>query len=107
MDGYRVAPMAEAARIGDVFVTLTGNVNVIRLEHMRVMKDGAGVANSGHFNVEIDLEGLKQAGQSPTRGRGVGAEGRGRREPGLLLAARPAPKPAGAPGPTPRRGDSA
>src|SRR5437867_3855677 len=69
MDGYRVAPMAEAARIGDVFVTLTGNVNVIRLEHMRVMKDGAVVANSGHFNVEIDLEGLKQAGQGPTRVR--------------------------------------
>src|SRR5437763_7781794 len=69
MDGYRVAPMAEAARIGDLFVTLTGNVNVIRLEHMRVMKDGAVVANSGHFNVEIDLEGLKQAGQGPTRVR--------------------------------------
>src|SRR5436189_225422 len=69
MDGYRVAPMAEAARIGDMFVTLTGNVNVIRLEHMRVMKDGAVVANSGHFNVEIDLEGLKQAGQGPTRVR--------------------------------------
>src|SRR5207244_13147257 len=57
------------ARIGDLFVTLTGNVNVIRLEHMRVMKDGAVVANSGHFNVEIDLEGLKQAGQGPTRVR--------------------------------------
>src|SRR5438093_2614031 len=69
MDGYRVAPMAEAARVGDVFVTLTGNVNVIRLEHMRAMKDGAVLANSGHFNVEIDLAGLKQAGQGPTRVR--------------------------------------
>jgi len=69
MDGYRVVPMAEAAGVGDVFVTLTGNVNVIRLEHMRAMKDGAVLANSGHFNVELDLEGLKQAAQGPTRVR--------------------------------------
>jgi adenosylhomocysteinase len=66
MDGYRVAPMAEAARLGDIFVTLTGNVNVIRLEHMRVMKDGAVICNSGHFNVEIDLADLKKAGTGPT-----------------------------------------
>jgi adenosylhomocysteinase len=58
MDGYRVMPMADAAPLGDVFVTLTGNIEVVRLEHMRAMKDGAVVANSGHFNVEIDLEGL-------------------------------------------------
>ena len=69
MDGYRVAPMAEAARVGDLFVTLTGNVEVIRLEHMRAMKDGAVLANSGHFNVEIDLDGLKQAAQGPVRVR--------------------------------------
>jgi adenosylhomocysteinase len=69
MDGYRVAPMAEAARLGDVFVTLTGNTHVIRVEHMRAMKDGAVLANSGHFNVEIDLDGLKQAAQGPTRVR--------------------------------------
>jgi adenosylhomocysteinase len=69
MEGYRVAPMAEAARVGDVFVTLTGNVNVIRLEHMRAMKDGAVLANSGHFNVEIDLEGLRRAASGPTRVR--------------------------------------
>ncbi len=69
MDGYRVVPMAEAARVGDLFVTLTGNINVIRLEHMRAMKDGVLLANSGHFNVEIDLEALKQAGQGPTRVR--------------------------------------
>ena len=69
MDGYRVVPMAEAAGVGDVFVTLTGNVNVIRLDHMRAMKDGAVLANSGHFNVELDLEGLKQAAQGPTRVR--------------------------------------
>src|SRR5439155_804149 len=69
MDGYRVMPMAEAAAIGDVFVTLTGNTHVLRVEHMRAMKDGAVLANSGHFNVEIDLEGLKQVAQGPTRVR--------------------------------------
>ena len=66
MDGYRVLPMADAARVGDVFVTLTGNMHVIRVEHMRAMKDGAILANSGHFNVEIDLDGLKRAAQGPT-----------------------------------------
>jgi adenosylhomocysteinase len=65
MDGFRVMPMADAALLGDVFVTLTGDVNVIRVEHMRRMKDGAVVANSGHFNVEIDLEGLKKAAKGP------------------------------------------
>lgn len=69
MDGYRVATMAEAAPIGDLFVTLTGNVEVVRLEHMKAMKDGAILANSGHFNVEIDLEALKQAAPAPTRAR--------------------------------------
>ena len=70
MDGYRVAPMAEAARVGDLFVTLTANIGVIRVEHMRAMKDGAVLANSGHFNVEIDLDGLKQAAEGgPTRVR--------------------------------------
>ena len=63
MDGYRVLPMADAAPLGDLFVTLTGNVEVIRVEHMRAMKDGAILANSGHFNVEIDLEGLKKAAE--------------------------------------------
>ncbi len=65
MDGYRVVSMAEAAPVGDVFVTLTGNIEVIRLEHMRAMKDGAILANSGHFNVEIDLEALRGAAQGP------------------------------------------
>ena len=69
MDGYRVMPMAEAAAIGDLFVTLTGNVEVIRLEHMRAMKDGAILANSGHFNVEIDLDSLKKAAQGPAQVR--------------------------------------
>jgi adenosylhomocysteinase len=61
MDGLRVMPIAEAAAIGDIFVTATGDINVIRGEHMEKMKDGAIIANSGHFNVEIsikDLEGL-------------------------------------------------
>jgi adenosylhomocysteinase len=65
MDGYRVMPMAEAAPLGDLFVTLTGDIDVIRVEHMRRMKDGAIVANSGHFNVEIDLAGLAKAAQGP------------------------------------------
>jgi len=69
MDGYRVATMAEAAPVGDLFVTLTGNLEVIRLEHMRAMKDGAILANSGHFNVEIDLEALKLAASAPTHAR--------------------------------------
>jgi len=69
MDGFRVVPMAEAARAGDIFVTLTGNVHVIRLEHMRVMKDGAVIANSGHFNVEIDLDALKGAARGPVEVR--------------------------------------
>jgi len=60
MDGYEVMPIAGAAKIGDIFVTLTGDIHVIRKEHFAQMKDGAVVANSGHFNVELDLEGLKK-----------------------------------------------
>jgi adenosylhomocysteinase len=60
MDGYEVMPIAEAAKIGDFFCTLTGNIHVIRREHFEVMKDGAIVSNSGHFNVELDLESLSQ-----------------------------------------------
>lgn len=58
MDGFRVMRMVEAAKIGDIFVTATGNLNAIRVEHMRRMHDGAILCNAGHFNVEIDLEGL-------------------------------------------------
>jgi adenosylhomocysteinase len=58
MDGYDVMPIAEAAKIGDVFVTVTGNKNVIRREHFASMKDGAIVCNSGHFNVELDIPAL-------------------------------------------------
>jgi adenosylhomocysteinase len=65
MDGYRVMTMAEAAPLGDLFVTLTGDIDVVRVEHMRLMKDGAIVANSGHFNVEIDLAGLAKVAKGP------------------------------------------
>ncbi|TML86180.1 MAG: adenosylhomocysteinase [Actinobacteria bacterium] len=58
MDGFRVVPMHEAAREGDIFITVTGDRDVLRREHFEVMKDGAILANSGHFNVEIDLEAL-------------------------------------------------
>lgn len=61
MDGYMVMPMAKAAPQGDLFVTLTGDLNVIRLEHMKKMKDGVIVANSGHFNAEIDIPALEKA----------------------------------------------
>ncbi|MGH9452061.1 MAG: adenosylhomocysteinase [Terriglobia bacterium] len=59
MDGYRVMPMEEAAKIGDIFVTLTGDKNVLRKEHFAAMKSGAIVCNSGHFNVEIDIPALE------------------------------------------------
>jgi len=59
MDGFRVMPMSEAAKEGDIFVTVTGNKHVIRGEHFEVMKDGAIVSNSGHFDIEIDLKALR------------------------------------------------
>ncbi|MCK4606865.1 MAG: adenosylhomocysteinase [candidate division Zixibacteria bacterium] len=61
MDGFTVMPMSQAAPKGDLFVTLTGDINVIRLEHFRKMKDGAIVCNSGHFDVELDLKALRNA----------------------------------------------
>ncbi|MBN1592552.1 MAG: adenosylhomocysteinase [Candidatus Coatesbacteria bacterium] len=60
MDGFRVMPMEEAAKIGDFFVTATGDIHVIRTEHFELMKDGAIVCNTGHFNVEIDIAGLEK-----------------------------------------------
>jgi adenosylhomocysteinase len=60
MDGYQVMPMAEAAKIGDIFCTLTGDINVVDTHHFEIMKDGAIVANSGHFNVEINIPGLQK-----------------------------------------------
>ena len=67
MDGFRVMPMEEAAPIGDIFCTLTGNIHVIREEHFRAMKDGAVVCNSGHFNVELDLDTLTRISERPAR----------------------------------------
>ena len=67
MEGYRVMPIREAARVGDIFVTVTGDTSVIRGEHMELMKDGAILANSGHFDVEIDkaaLAGLARRGRA-------------------------------------------
>jgi adenosylhomocysteinase len=60
MDGYRVMPMEQAAPVGDFFVTVTGNLKVIRGEHFSNMKDGAIICNSGHFNVELDIPALEK-----------------------------------------------
>src|SRR3954469_13016811 len=64
MDGFRVMSMQEAAKVGDIFVTVTGNKNVLAKEHFEVMKNGAVVANSGHFNVEIDIPALEKLSKS-------------------------------------------
>jgi len=64
MDGFKVIPMKEAAKIGDIFVTLTGDINVIDEKHFEVMKDGAIIANSGHFNVEINIPALEKTSKS-------------------------------------------
>ena len=69
MDGFRVMPMREAAKLGDVFVTVTGNKGVLGSEHFQVMKDGAVLANSGHFNVEIDLPALEKLATSRREAR--------------------------------------
>lgn len=67
MDGFRVMPMQQAAKIGDIFVSATGDINVIDTHHMEVMKDGAIIANSGHFNVEINIPGLAEMSGKPPR----------------------------------------
>ncbi|MDB5352556.1 MAG: adenosylhomocysteinase [Planctomycetota bacterium] len=69
MDGFEVMPIAQAAKTGDLFITVTGNIHVIRGEHFAVMKDGAMICNSGHFNVELALDQLEQ--QSKTLNKGV------------------------------------
>jgi len=69
MDGYRVMSMHEAATLGDIFVTVTGNKNVISREHFQIMKNGAVVANSGHFNVEIDIPALEKMSSSKRQTR--------------------------------------
>ena len=67
MDGYRVMPMIEAAPLGDIFITSTGDINVIDRRHFEVMKDGAIVANSGHFNVELNIPALVEMAEGPPR----------------------------------------
>jgi len=69
MDGFEVMPMAEAARVGDIFLTVTGNKSVVRREHFLAMKDGVLVANAGHFNVEIDIPALEALSRSKRRVR--------------------------------------
>ena len=69
MDGFQVLSMKEAAKRGDVFVTVTGNLNVVRREHFLAMKDGAIIANSGHFNAEIDIPALKKLAQTKQKVR--------------------------------------
>jgi adenosylhomocysteinase len=64
MDGFRVLPMADAAKIGDIFCTVTGDIHVLRDEHFKVMKEGAIISNSGHFNVEIDIPALEKLSSS-------------------------------------------
>ncbi len=68
MDGFWVMPMSEAAKVGDLFITVTGNMHVIRMEHFEVMKDNAVVCNSGHFNVELDLDALEKKAVSSRKG---------------------------------------
>ena len=69
MDGFRVMPMAEAAKIGDIFVTVTGNKSVLAAEHFEQMKDGAVMCNSGHFNVEIDIPALEKLSSAKKQAR--------------------------------------
>jgi len=64
MDGFRVMPLKEAARIGDIFITVTGDRDIIRKEHMELMKDGAIIGNAGHFNVEINIGDLESLSES-------------------------------------------
>jgi adenosylhomocysteinase len=69
MDGFMVMPLIDAAPLGDIFVTATGNINVIDEEHMKVMKDGAMLANSGHFNVEVNIPALEKLSKNMRRMR--------------------------------------
>jgi adenosylhomocysteinase len=69
MDGFRVMPMNEAAKVGDFFITVTGNRHVIDRDHFELMKDGAIVANSGHFDLELNLDALRDMSHDPTTRR--------------------------------------
>lgn len=69
LDGYRVMPMREAVKEGDIFITVTGDKHIITAEHIKKMKDGAVLANAGHFDVEVDVEGIKKVAKSARRVR--------------------------------------
>jgi adenosylhomocysteinase len=69
MDGHRVMPMQQASKIGDIFITLTGGMKAVSQDHLKTMKDGAIIANSGHFNVEIDIDALKNMSSSHKKAR--------------------------------------
>ena len=102
MDGFEVLPMAQAARVGDIFCTATGDKNVIGAEHYGVMKDGAILANTGHFNVEIEIPALRAARDGDADGarvrRGVRARGRAQDLPRGRRAAREPRRGRGPPG---------
>jgi adenosylhomocysteinase len=68
MDGFEVMTMKEAAQVGDLFITLTGDMHVIGKEHLRLLKDGAIICNSGHFDIEIDLKALRQMATKVEKG---------------------------------------
>lgn len=71
LDGYQVMPLIEAASVGDIFVTASGDINLIDKEHFRIMKDGVIIANAGHFNVEINIPALKKMAKKKRRVRGL------------------------------------
>ena len=94
MDGFQVMSMAEAAKLGDVFVTVTGNYHVIRQEHFEAMKDGAIVCNSGHFNDELDLDSLEKVAKSKSKPREfVDAYMHAQRQNGARARRRPPDQP--------------
>ncbi len=101
MDGFQVMTMERAARIGDIFVTATGDKSVIARHHLEEMKDGAIVANTGHFNVEIDIPALRQLATETPRGAAVRRGVHAGRRPADLPARRRAPRQ-----PVRRRGPS-
>ena len=69
MDGHQVMKMEEAAKLGNIFITVTGGMKAVDAKHVQVMKDGAVLANSGHFNVEIDIDGIEELSDSKTEVR--------------------------------------
>ena len=86
MDGFEVLPMEQAAAIGDIFCTATGDKHVIRREHFELMKDGAILANTGHFNVEIEIPALRALATRDARGARVRRGVHARRRPPHLPA---------------------